>query len=126
MEQPYQSVDCLGQTHKWTDTGVISYYKENMRKPCSDVCIKKRTNLWPNGIVPYEFDNNVSLELELIEPQERCIQAKPGTKGTFVTGQRVKLSAYDIKALNALYPRSPTSRTSLKGKGSNRFRRLTC
>jgi hypothetical protein len=51
---------------KWTDTDVISCYKENMRKPCSDVCIKKRTNLWPNGIFPYEFDNNVSLGLQNI------------------------------------------------------------
>ncbi|PKK60543.1 hypothetical protein RhiirC2_761695, partial [Rhizophagus irregularis] len=39
-------------------------------------------------------------------PQGQCIQAKPGTKRTNVMGQRVKLSAYDINALNALYPNS--------------------
>ncbi|CAB4383441.1 unnamed protein product [Rhizophagus irregularis] len=244
-----QSVDYLGQTAKWTDTDVISCYKENTRKPCADVCIKKRTNLWPNGIVPYEFDNNVSLGLQNIVsnamnmisdvssvkfvkrtdqsdyvkivdkggywsfvgrqgkdqelsvtkdlqnyphpegntvhelmhalgfyhehcrpdrdkylsviakendtdfgkvcemdvvcfgpydpesimhyspgcyPQGQCIQAKPGTKRTNVMGQRVKLSAYDINALNALYPNSsclPTLRRSLKMKVEGRFRK---
>ncbi|PKC56452.1 hypothetical protein RhiirA1_429097 [Rhizophagus irregularis] len=36
-------------------------------------------------------------------PQGRCIQAKPGTERTNAMGQRVRLSAYDINALNALY-----------------------
>ncbi|CAB5208265.1 unnamed protein product [Rhizophagus irregularis] len=68
MEQPsvtYQSVDYLGQTHERT-TDVISSFKENILEPYSDACVKKRTNLWPNGKLPYEFDNNVSSKLELI------------------------------------------------------------
>ncbi|PKC56091.1 zincin [Rhizophagus irregularis] len=41
-------------------------FKENILEPYSDACVKKRTNLWPNGKLPYEFDNNVSSKLELI------------------------------------------------------------
>ncbi|PKY57178.1 hypothetical protein RhiirA4_478072 [Rhizophagus irregularis] len=97
--------------------------------PYKDVCVNNRTN--PNGIVPCgsEFDNNASLELELIvlyamiggvqklsvtedsqkypHPKGQCKQAKPGTERTYAMGQRVKLSDYDIKALNALYLSPP-------------------
>ncbi|CAG8474886.1 10699_t:CDS:2 [Rhizophagus irregularis] len=41
-------VDYLGQAHKWTDTDIVSSYKENMSEPCSDACINDRTNLWEN------------------------------------------------------------------------------
>ncbi|PKY55157.1 hypothetical protein RhiirA4_548587 [Rhizophagus irregularis] len=34
-----QAVDYLGQAHKWTDTDVVSSYKENMCEPCSDARI---------------------------------------------------------------------------------------
>ncbi|PKY46523.1 hypothetical protein RhiirA4_461411 [Rhizophagus irregularis] len=48
----------------------------------------------------------------------RHIQAKPVTERTNAIGQRVKLSAYDINALNALYPSSSylPLRRSLKMK----------
>ncbi|CAB5363584.1 unnamed protein product [Rhizophagus irregularis] len=228
MEQPSvtysatQSVDYLGQTHKRTDTDVISSCKENMCEPYSDVCINDRTKLLENGILPFEFDNNVSLELELIvlyamktiskvssvkfvtktdqsdyvkivdkggywsfvgrqgkgqelsvtkdlqnypHPEgnivhelmhalgffhEHChpdrdnyltVIAKEndrdfgkvtmytsevgdGKKKCYGSGQRVKLSAYDINALNALYPSSsylPTLRRRLKMKAKGRF-----
>ncbi|CAG8624013.1 15160_t:CDS:2 [Rhizophagus irregularis] len=41
-----QAVDYCGQAHKWTDTYVVSSYKEN--KPCSDARINDRTKLWEN------------------------------------------------------------------------------
>ncbi|PKC61309.1 hypothetical protein RhiirA1_424983, partial [Rhizophagus irregularis] len=47
---------------------------------------------------------------------------KPGTERTNAMGQCIKLSAYDINALNALYPSSSylsTLRSSLKMKGNH-------
>jgi hypothetical protein len=44
----------------------VSSYNESVSEPCSDVCVNDQKKLWKDGIVPYEFDNNVSMELKTI------------------------------------------------------------
>ncbi|UZO18208.1 uncharacterized protein OCT59_009528 [Rhizophagus irregularis] len=200
MEQPSvtycatQSVDYLSQTHKWTDTDVISSYKEICKQ--LDIVqeklreereqkeesalraeekrlIRMKNALWKRmgqthdivqeelreeheqkslvtdnsfiivewnereitslNIDKYDRDKYLTViakenytdfgkvcEMDVVcfgpydpesimhyslgcYPQGRCIQAKPGTERTNAMGQRVRLSAYDINALNALY-----------------------
>src|SRR3954454_15513583 len=64
MEQPsaIQSVDCLGQTHKWADTDVISSYKEVYKQ--LDVCQKKlREESEPKGQKKLEKSSSHSEQL---------------------------------------------------------------
>ncbi|GBC24969.2 hypothetical protein GLOIN_2v1699990 [Rhizophagus irregularis DAOM 181602=DAOM 197198] len=152
MERP-----SVAYTAKWTDTDVISCYKENMRKPCSDVS-RKRPGIVDNqglaklstsrGQYCIRTDACFGLYHEHRHPDrdkyltvivkennrdfgkvcemDVVYFAKPGTERTNAMGQCIKLSAYDINALNALYPSSSylsTLRSSLKMKAERRFRK---
>ncbi|CAB5363652.1 unnamed protein product [Rhizophagus irregularis] len=185
MERP-----SVAYTAKWTDTDVISCYKENMRKPCSDVwckggywsCVGKQEKDQVLTIFVYNSNSLSLIPLHnykgIVDNQglaklstsrgQYCIRtdacfglyhehrhpdrdkyltvivkennrdfgkvcemdvvyfAKPGTERTNAMGQCIKLSAYDINALNALYPSSSylsTLRSSLKMKAERRFRK---
>ncbi|RGB31586.1 hypothetical protein C1646_763927 [Rhizophagus diaphanus] len=71
MEQPSvtysatQSVDYLGQTHKWTNTDVISYYKENMRKAPSYIITDFEQAVINS--TRYEFPNHVLMSVSKTE-----------------------------------------------------------